>query len=301
MSHGDITADEVYKDRQMLERLGYGIMDVAWGNSGVGFENIRDFSYIITPNQDPKMYRRLVFAILGRYFHNALAKVMWGKFIDHKWVLSERAGKEIDLVTAARDWYENYGHAFLKDWTFRQEEIPERIRYTSEPKQDLSGMVAGLLFPDLRQLLNAGFTVTDIALAAARSRKTPFPRQQHSWRSRMLRFLPRLPARQRKTAKPAGDNPTGSTGIPWNETGPNFLVKKVAPDEGSEFYIGLVANLTGHPILTTEEAVKQWREILEHKWFMSERKGGDVGIQVAALDYYRRLNLLIATELGQEI
>lgn len=302
MSHGDITAGEVFKDREMLERLGYGIMDVAWGSSGAGFENIRDFSYVIAPNQDPKLYRRLVFEILGRYFDNELAKAVWGKFIDHKWVLSERAGREVDLVTAALDWYEKHGHAFLKDWTFRQAVVPQRIRYTAEYRQDFSGVVAGYLFPDLRELLNAGFTVTDIAIAVFRTRKTPFPKARHTWRSRFLRVLPRLPSRRRKNgpvkANAASTTAVGGEGSP--KTGPSFLVKKVAPDEQGRFYAGLVADLTGHRLHTAEEAVKHWREILEHKWYMSERKGDDVGIKTAALDYYRRLNLLIATELGQE-
>lgn len=300
MSQGDITADEVYKDREMLERLGYGILDVAWGDSGAGFENIRDFSYVISPNQDPKMYRRLVFELLDRYFDNALAKAMWDKFIDHKWVLSEQAGKEIDLATAAKDWFEEHGHAFLKDWTFRQAVVPERIRYTSEPRKDFTGVVAGFLFPDLRELLDAGFTVTDIALAAVRSKRAAFHKSNHSWRSRILRFLPRPPSKLKKNGKPPQDDSPDSNDSDRQENGPNFLVQKVRPDEKAKFYIRLVANLTGNPINTTEEAVKRWREILEHKWFMSERKGDDVGIKTAALDYYRRLNLLSATEQGQE-
>lgn len=72
------------------------------------------------------------------------------------------------------------------------------------------------------------------------------------------------------------------------------------PADRGKFYIRLVANLTGHPISNGVEAEKLWNEILEHKWFLSEREGKDVGIKVAALYYYRRLNLLQATELGQE-
>src|SRR5689334_1947317 len=105
MARGDITAGEVFEDREMLERLGYGIFDVAWGKSGVGFENVRDFSYVVADDKDPKIYRRKVFEMLGRYYDNGLAKAMWNKFIDHKWVLSERAGHEIDLQTAAQDWF----------------------------------------------------------------------------------------------------------------------------------------------------------------------------------------------------
>ncbi len=62
----------------------------------------------------------------------------------------------------------------------------------------------------------------------------------------------------------------------------------------------MVANLTGHEPQSQEEAERRWREILEHKWFMSERAGHDIGLRLAALDYFRRLNLLQEAETGEE-
>ncbi|MDB5081874.1 MAG: hypothetical protein JWP00_3798 [Chloroflexi bacterium] len=300
MVQGNITADEVYKDRKMLERLGYGIMDVAWGSSGVGFDNIRNFSYVIAQNQDPKLYRRMVFEILGSYFDNALAKEMWGKFIDHKWVISERAGREIDLVTAAKDWFREHGHDFLKDWTFRQEEVPERIRNIGEPRKDLSGLVAGYLFPELRELLDAGFSVTDIAIAAVKSKTRLFRKSTKKLHSRFLRCLPETPSHHKRNSLHSGEVSTIATESEWQDNKPFLFVKKLRPSDRDRCYIQLVADLTGHPINTNEKAEKQWSEILEHKWFMSERKGRDVGIRAAAVDYYRRLNLLQAAEQGQE-
>jgi hypothetical protein len=39
------------------------------------------------------------------------------------------------------------------------------------------------------------------------------------------------------------------------------------------------------------EARAEWPRVLEHKWFMSERLGRDVGLRVAALDYFENVRL----------
>jgi hypothetical protein len=288
MAHGDITAGEVFEDREMLNRLGYGIFDLAWGRDGVGFENVHDFSYVVGENKDPKIYRRKVFEIMGRYYDNDLAKAIWNKFIEHKWVLSEQVGHEIDLRTAAHDWFKNYGHAFLKEWTFRRPEVPKRIRNQREPRKGLLSIVAGFLLPDLRDLLDAGFSVTDIVKARRFARKPIRRRSGGNWRSQMLHGVPGFSRVGLERDKSRRDNK------------PYLLLKKVDPEERDRYYIRMVANLTGHPIETAEEAEKRWREILEHKWYMSEREKQDVGLKAAALDYYRRLNLIQEAELGQE-
>ena len=38
--------------------------------------------------------------------------------------------------------------------------------------------------------------------------------------------------------------------------------------------------------LTGDEARSEWPRVLEHKWYMSERMGRDVGMRVAAIDYF---------------
>ena len=43
--------------------------------------------------------------------------------------------------------------------------------------------------------------------------------------------------------------------------------------------------------LTPAEARAEWPRVLEHKWFMSERLGRDVGLRVAALDYFENVRL----------
>lgn len=43
--------------------------------------------------------------------------------------------------------------------------------------------------------------------------------------------------------------------------------------------------------LPSAEARAEWPRVLEHKWFMSERLGRDVGLRVAALDYFENVRL----------
>src|SRR5215212_8666719 len=50
--------------------------------------------------------------------------------------------------------------------------------------------------------------------------------------------------------------------------------------------------------LRPAEARAEWPRMLEHKWFMSERLGRDVGLRVAALDYFENVRLPRHTRLG---
>ncbi|MDT5158203.1 MAG: transitional endoplasmic reticulum ATPase [Acidobacteriota bacterium] len=43
--------------------------------------------------------------------------------------------------------------------------------------------------------------------------------------------------------------------------------------------------------LTPTEARAEWTRMLEHKWFVSERLGRDVGLRVAAIDYFENVRL----------
>lgn len=43
--------------------------------------------------------------------------------------------------------------------------------------------------------------------------------------------------------------------------------------------------------LSSAEARAEWPRVLEHKWFVSERLGRDVGLRVAALDYFENVRL----------
>ncbi|HEX8116597.1 MAG TPA: DUF4032 domain-containing protein [Pyrinomonadaceae bacterium] len=43
--------------------------------------------------------------------------------------------------------------------------------------------------------------------------------------------------------------------------------------------------------LKPSEARAEWPRVLEHKWLVSERLGRDVGLRVAALDYFENVRL----------
>ncbi len=43
--------------------------------------------------------------------------------------------------------------------------------------------------------------------------------------------------------------------------------------------------------LRPAEARAEWPRVLEHKWLVSERLGRDVGLRVAALDYFENVRL----------
>ena len=41
--------------------------------------------------------------------------------------------------------------------------------------------------------------------------------------------------------------------------------------------------------LSEPEARGAWPRLLEHKWYLSERLGRDVGLRVAAIDYFENI------------
>ncbi|MGH9943065.1 MAG: DUF4032 domain-containing protein [Pyrinomonadaceae bacterium] len=42
--------------------------------------------------------------------------------------------------------------------------------------------------------------------------------------------------------------------------------------------------------LSAAEARALWPRLMEHKWFVSERLGRDVGLRVAVVDYFENVN-----------
>jgi hypothetical protein len=50
--------------------------------------------------------------------------------------------------------------------------------------------------------------------------------------------------------------------------------------------------------LRPAEARAEWPRVLEHKWFVSERLGRDIGLRVAALDYFENVRLPRHTRVG---
>lgn len=64
-----------------------------------------------------------------------------------------------------------------------------------------------------------------------------------------------------------------------------FVIRPIPEGESEQFYVRLIGKLAGVQ-LTEDEADDTWRTILDHKWYLSEKAGRDVGIEVAALDFF---------------
>lgn len=50
----------------------------------------------------------------------------------------------------------------------------------------------------------------------------------------------------------------------------------------------MLRDLTG-VVVPADEARALWPRLLDHKWFMSERMGRDVGLRVAAIDFFEHV------------
>jgi transitional endoplasmic reticulum ATPase len=69
----------------------------------------------------------------------------------------------------------------------------------------------------------------------------------------------------------------------------DYVIEK-AKNEGASEEQKVLKELAGVR-LKPAEARAEWPRVLEHKWFMSERLGRDVGLRVAALDYFENVRL----------
>lgn len=58
-----------------------------------------------------------------------------------------------------------------------------------------------------------------------------------------------------------------------------------ADDESEKQKIKQVAGVR----FSSSEAREVWPQVLEHKWYMSERLGRDVGLKAAAVDYFENV------------
>jgi hypothetical protein len=67
----------------------------------------------------------------------------------------------------------------------------------------------------------------------------------------------------------------------------SFEMQKVKRDEGHGLSRSL-RKLAGVK-LSAEEARVVWPRVLEHKWYLGERLGRDVGLRVAAADYFENI------------
>jgi hypothetical protein len=49
------------------------------------------------------------------------------------------------------------------------------------------------------------------------------------------------------------------------------------------------------------EAREVWPQVLEHKWYLSERLGRDVGLKAAALDYFKNVRRVTKRDELREV
>lgn len=186
---GDINAAELYQDRDFLTRVGLGIYDIEFGSNGnVGFEDVFKFSYVENEEEDPKLFRRKVFNLTGRYYTNEVARTLWARFHECQALLSELEGHPISLEEAAQRWLKEYGHDFFKAWALKATEVPFRMRNQAEPHLGWIDVAAFWLNPLWRDLLAAGFRLPAILLAMA----IELPQGNRSKRERYTRMVARL-------------------------------------------------------------------------------------------------------------
>jgi hypothetical protein len=67
----------------------------------------------------------------------------------------------------------------------------------------------------------------------------------------------------------------------------SYIIKEavVRYSQGRRHVIRHLAGLK----LSEREAQSAWPRVLEHKWYLSERLGRDVGLRVAAIDYFENI------------
>ena len=69
----------------------------------------------------------------------------------------------------------------------------------------------------------------------------------------------------------------------------DYVIERSLQEPPSEEQ-GVIKRLAGVK-LSPVEARAEWPRVLEHKWFVSERLGRDIGLRVAAIDYFENVRL----------
>src|SRR5919199_1253152 len=69
----------------------------------------------------------------------------------------------------------------------------------------------------------------------------------------------------------------------------DYVIEKTGA-EGADEEQKVLKELAGVR-LSPAEARTEWPRVLEHKWFVSERLGRDIGLRVAAIDYFENVRL----------
>ena len=66
----------------------------------------------------------------------------------------------------------------------------------------------------------------------------------------------------------------------------DYVIEKTLAEQTNELRV--LKRLAGVNI-SADEARALWPRILDHKWYVSERLGRDVGLRVAAIDYFENI------------
>ncbi len=168
----DPTATDVALNPQLRERLGYGVLDVP-SRSGAGFEDVRRYSYVAERDLDPRSLAMRLRQILGRPFSEKEAQATLNEIEEYRRRHQQENGDELPFERAAKEWDERYGRAFRRRWFLTRPEPGERKYVPGGRERGAStvGKAAGLVLPDLRPLLESGFSVPDVLIHAAREAK----------------------------------------------------------------------------------------------------------------------------------
>ncbi len=164
----DPTAADLVNNPDLRARLGYGVLDVL-SSSGIGFEDVHRYSSVgsgaVTPRAKANRLRRL----LGRALTEKEALATWSEITQYQNRQVE-AGRQLSFEDATREWDEKHGFAFRRRWFLTRPEPGERqyVPGGRERGPTPVGRAAGLVLPELRPLLEAGFSVTDVLTHAAR-------------------------------------------------------------------------------------------------------------------------------------
>ncbi len=95
-----------------LYELGYSIVDGSWRaiqSAGDGLSSLRARALAARAEMvRPRWYQQRIREVLGVKIPRQFARQFYRHLARHQWLMSERAGREITLEEAARDWYERY-------------------------------------------------------------------------------------------------------------------------------------------------------------------------------------------------
>lgn len=162
-------AARTVNDRKLADRLGYGVLDLETG-SGAGFEDVHRYSYLVDPELNPKATARRLSALLGRSFTEKEARATSDEIVEYMRRRQGETGEALSVEQAAAEWDKQYGLAFRRRWYLTRPE-PDQHQYMPGARERTPGPVskaAVFALPELKPLLEAGFSVTDILFEVAK-------------------------------------------------------------------------------------------------------------------------------------